>query len=328
MQPLRECAKEWPRSVVLPKLIVERMLPQLQVHLNVAPESSQFWRPIEIMPATIPAQDRKRLADAYRVKIARVIQPAYQRLYDFLSQEYAPHARQTAGLGALPGGKDLYRYYVRYHTTTDMTPKDIHELGLAQVREISGQLAAIEKQWASRARCRSFSPTFAMIRNSTSVGRKRCCRHFRRRVIASFRICRRCSVCCQKRHTKCARCLTHIVSRGITAITLRPPRTGRGRVLWINIYAPGVQDKFNLMTISLHEGLPGHHFQTSIASERQDLPSFRRFDPTNAYVEGWGLYAESLGQEMGFYSDPWQLLRTSQLRHSARQPAGHRHRHS
>ena len=77
-------------------------------------------------------------------------------------------------------------------------------------------------------------------------------------------------------------------------------------MLWINIYAPGVQDKFNLMTISLHEGLPGHHFQTSIASERQDLPSFRRFDMTNAYVEGWGLYAESLGQEMGFYSDPWQ----------------------
>jgi uncharacterized protein (DUF885 family) len=80
----------------------------------------------------------------------------------------------------------------------------------------------------------------------------------------------------------------------------------RPGILWINIYAPGVQDKFNLMTISLHEGLPGHHLQTSIAQERQDLPSFRRFDSTNAYVEGWGLYAESLGQEMGFYADPWQ----------------------
>ena len=86
------------RKVVLPKLIVERMLPQLQVHLHVAPESSQFWHPIEIMPATIPAADRKRLAQAYRIKIAQVIQPAYQRLYDFLSQEYAPHARQTAAL--------------------------------------------------------------------------------------------------------------------------------------------------------------------------------------------------------------------------------------
>jgi uncharacterized protein (DUF885 family) len=80
----------------------------------------------------------------------------------------------------------------------------------------------------------------------------------------------------------------------------------RPGILWINIYAPGVQDKFNLTTISLHEGLPGHHLQTSIAQERQDLPSFRRFDSTNAYVEGWGLYAESLGEEMGFYSDPWQ----------------------
>src|SRR5262249_52947632 len=132
------------QNIVLPGLIVERMLPQLHVHLNLSPERTQFWHPIETLPAQIPAADREPLSVAYKVKIATVIQPAYQRLYDFLVKEYAPHARKSAGLGALPGGKDLYRYYVRYHTTTDMTPAQIHALGLQQVREISKQLSAIQ----------------------------------------------------------------------------------------------------------------------------------------------------------------------------------------
>jgi uncharacterized protein (DUF885 family) len=295
------------QNVVLPKLIVERMLPQLQVHLNVASQSSQFWHPVEIMPATFPAEDRKRLADAYRVKIAQVIQPAYQRLYEFLSREYAPHARQTAGLGALPGGKDLYRYYVRYHTTTDMTPGEIHELGLAQVREISSQLAAIEGSVKFKGSLPQF---FAHVRADPQ-------QHFGQPedVLPAFQAARDrivphlpslFGVLPQAPYEVRALPDSYRQSRDNGYYSAAAADGSRPGVLWINIYAPGVQDKFNLMTISLHEGLPGHHFQTSIAAERQDLPSFRRFDMTNAYVEGWGLYAESLGQEMGFYSDPWQ----------------------
>ncbi len=295
-------------NVVLPKLIVERILPQLQVHLNVAPESSQFWHPIEIMPATIPVEDRKRLADAYRVKIAQVIQPAYQRLYDFLSKEYAPHARQTDGLGAVPGGKDLYRYYVKYHTTTEMTPREIHELGLAQVREISGQLAAIAKTVGFKGSLPRF---LEHVRDDPDqrFGSPA-------EVLPAFQAAR-------ERIVPLLPSLFGVLPKAPYEVRALPDSYRQSRdngyysaaaadgsrpgVLWINIYAPGVQDKFNLMTISLHEGLPGHHFQTSIAAERTDLPSFRRFDTTNAYVEGWGLYAESLGREMGFYGDPWQF---------------------
>jgi uncharacterized protein (DUF885 family) len=295
------------QGVVLPKLIVERMLPQLQVHLNVAPESSQFWHPIEIMPAQFPAADRKRLAEAYRVEIAQVIQPAYQRLYNFLSKEYAPHARQSAGLGALPGGRDLYRYYVHYHTTTDMAPSAIHELGLAQVREISTQLAAIQGAVKFKGTLQQF---FAHVRDDPQ-------QHFARPedVLPAFQAAR-------DRIVPHLPSLFGVLPKAPYEVRALPDSYRQSRdngyyspaaadgsrpgVLWINIYAPGVQDRFNLMTISLHEGLPGHHFQTSIASERQDLPSFRRFDSTNAYVEGWGLYAESLGHEMGFYTDPWQ----------------------
>jgi len=195
----------------------------------VAPESSQFWHPIEIMPTTIPGGRSKAFGRiAYREKITQVIQPAYRRLYDFLAKEYAPHARQTDGLGAVPGGRDLYRYYVKYHTTTDLTPKEIHALGLAQVREISRQLAAIEK-------------TVGFQRLAAEVLRARFAptpqQHFGRpeevlpgvsggHVIALFPICRHCLVCCPRRRTRCVHCRTRIVSRETTVTTRRPAGDG------------------------------------------------------------------------------------------------------
>ena len=304
IQRLREGVAQ---GIVLPALIVERMLPQLQVHLRIAPERTQFWHPVGTLPAEFPAADRKRLTDAYRTKIATVIQPAYQRLYDYLSKQYAPHTRQSAGLGALPGGKDLYRYYVRYHTTTELTPGEIHELGLEQVKQISAQLSALREGVKFTGTLQEF---FAHVRNDPQ-------QHFSRPedVLPAFQQAR-------ERIVGHLPALFGVLPKAPYEVRALPDSYRQSRdngyysaaaadgsrpgVLWINIYAPGVQDRFNLMTISLHEGLPGHHLQTSIAQEQQGLPSFRRFDSTNAYVEGWGLYAESLGQEMGFYSDPWQ----------------------
>ena len=300
------------QNIVLPSLIVDRMLPQLQVHLgkapgSKAPESTQFWHPIETLPAEFSSADRQRLSAAFKTKIATVIQPAYQRLYDFLSKEYAPHARRSAGLGALPGGKDLYRYYVRHHTTTDMTPAAIHQLGLDQVKLISAQLRAIQ----SSVRIKGSLPAFfAHVRADPQ-------QHFARPedVLPAFQAAR-------ERIVAHLPALFGVLPMAPYEVRALPDSYKQSRdngyysaaaadgsrpgVLWINVYAPGVQDKFNLMTLSLHEGLPGHHMQMSIAQEQRSLPSFRRFDSTNAYVEGWGLYAESLGQEMGFYADPWQ----------------------
>jgi uncharacterized protein (DUF885 family) len=295
------------QGIVLPAMIVARMLPQLEVHLNLAPERTQFWHPIETLPAEFPQADRNRLSEAYRVKIAQVIQPAYQRLHDYLAREYAPHARQSVGLAGLPGGKDLYRYYVRHHTTTEMAPGEIHELGLKQVRQLSAQLSDIQKVARVKGTLQGF---FAQVRADPR-------QHFDRPedVLPAFQDAR-------ERIVGHLPALFGVLPKAPYEVRALPDSYKQSRdngyyspaaadgsrpgILWINIYAAGVQDKFNLLTISLHEGLPGHHLQTSIAQERQDLPSFRRFDSTNAYVEGWGLYAESLGEEMGFYSDPWQ----------------------
>jgi uncharacterized protein (DUF885 family) len=295
------------QDVVLPALIVERMLPQLRVHLNVPPEQTQFWHPIQAMPVEFSAADKGRLSEAYRAKIAGVIQPAYQRLYDYLRQGYAPHARKSAGLGAIPGGKELYNYYVRYHTTTSLTAAQIHELGLRQVQEISAQLAAVQRTVGFKGTLPQF---FAHVRKDPQ-------QHFAtpNDVLPAFQAARQrivghlpelFDVLPKTPYEVRALPDSYRQSRDNGYYSAAAADGSRPGILWINVYAPGVQDRFNLMTISLHEGLPGHHLQASIAQERRDLPAFRRFDSTTAYVEGWGLYAESLGQEMGFYSDPWQ----------------------
>ena len=305
IQRLREGVTQ---GVVLPRIVVERMLPQLQGHLGIAPEHTQFWRPIESMPAAIPAAERARLTAAYRQKIATVIQPAYQRLFDYLRRDYMARARRSAGLGQMPGGAPLYSYFVRYHTTTDMSPAQIHALGLAEVRRITAQLRAVQKTVHFNGTLHEF---LAHVREDPQ-------QHFAspEEVIPAFEAAR-------QRIVPGLPALFDVLPKAPYEIRPLPESArnsldngyfapaaadgSRPGILWMNIYASGVRDKFNVMTISLHEGLPGHHLQTSVAQERTDLPSFRRFDSTTAYVEGWGLYAESLGEEMGLYGDPWQL---------------------
>lgn len=295
------------QGVVLPRFMVDRMLPQLHAHLGVPAEQTQFWHPIESFPAAIPAPDRARLTAAYRQKISTVIQPAYQRLYDYLSIEYLPHVRQSVGLGQIPGGKALYEYYVRSHTTTNMSAAQIHAIGVAEVDRLSRQLAQVQKAVHFKGTLPQF---FAHVRQDPA-------QHFTKpeEVVPAFEAAR------QQILPKLP-LLFDVLPKAPYEVRALPESSrnssdngyyapaaadgSRPGILWMNIYATGVRDKFNVMTISLHEGLPGHHLQTSVAQERTDLPSFRRFDSTTAYVEGWGLYAESLGREMGFYSDPWQ----------------------
>ena len=306
IQRLRQGVKQ---NVTLPRIIVERMLPQLQTHLGVVPEKTQFWHPIESMPVTFAAAERERLTAAYRQKIAITIQPAYQRLYDYLKTEYLPKARASVGLGEMPGGgAALYSYYVRYHTTTDMTPAQIHALGLQEVQRLTMQLEAVQKTVHFAGTLRQF---LDHVRQDPA-------QHFERpeEVVPAYEAARQrilpklpslFDVLPQAPYE--IRALPESWRQSLDNGYFAPAAADGSRpgILWMNIYASGVRDKFNVMTISLHEGLPGHHLQTSVAQERTDLPAFRRFDSTNAYVEGWGLYAESLGQEMGFYADdPWQ----------------------
>lgn len=295
------------RDVVLPRLVVERLLPQLRNRMEGAPKDSEFWRPISQLPGEFSLSDRDRFSASFERAIGGVIQPAYRRLYDYLKLEYLPHARASVGLSQLPGGSDLYRYYVRLHTTTDLSPAEIHRLGLREVAAISEQLSQVRKELKFSGGAQQF---FEYVRRAHEL-------HFDESadVLPAY----------EEARARIASQLTNLFGRlPVTPYEVRAlpesARTSQGNgyyapaaadgsrpgILWINVYAAGVQDKFNVMTISLHEGLPGHHLQISLAQERIGLPSFRRFDETTAFAEGWGLYAESLGNEMRLYDDPWQ----------------------
>ncbi len=293
-------------GVVLPRMIVERMLPQLRVHTNLPAEKTEFWRPIVNLPVTFSAQDRQRLERQYRMKIEKVIEPAYARLFKFLKEDYLPHARNSVGLGAMPGGAALYDYDVRFHTTTGLTPTEIHGLGRAEVARIEGELAKVKAALGFQGTLQEF---FAQVRDNPKQKFTA-----REEIIPAFEIAR------QKIVPKLTQ-LFDVLPQAQFQIRALPESWrnsqangyyaaagidgSRPGILWINLFAPGVSDKFNVMTLTLHEGLPGHHFQTSVAQENAHLPSFRRFDFTNAYGEGWALYAESLGKEMGLFEEPW-----------------------
>jgi uncharacterized protein (DUF885 family) len=293
-------------GVVLPKIVVMRILPQLLAHTGKPVTQTEFWHPVMSMPEAFAQADRKRLTRAFRIKIATVIEPAYRRLYDFLNTEYLPHARATVGLGQMPGGAALYDHDVRFHTTTLLTAAQIHALGLAEVSRIESELAKVQ---AATGFAGSLQDFYAHVR--ADPGQKF---NSRDQIIPAYEAARHAI-------TGTLPALFDVMPAALFEIRALPESSrhsqGNGNyapagangsrpgILWINTYAPGISDKFNVMTITLHEGLPGHHFQTSIAQERTDLPSFRRFDFTNAYGEGWALYAESLGKELHVFDDPW-----------------------
>lgn len=293
-------------GVVLPRMVVQRILPQLHAHFGLPPEKTEFWQPLATLPADVAPADRARLEKAYRVKIATVIEPAYRRLFEFMQSEYLPHARDSVGLGQMPGGAALYNYDVRFHTTTQLTPSQIHAIGAAEVTRIEAEFAKVQAVVGFKGTLQEF---FVKVRADPALKFTS-----REQIIPAFEADRQIIV---GRLPK----LFDVWPRAEFQIRALPDSSknsqgngyysaagadgSRPGILWINTYAPGISDKFNVMTLVLHEGMPGHHFQTSVAQEQGRLPAFRRFDFTNAYGEGWALYAESLGSEVGLFDDPW-----------------------
>jgi uncharacterized protein (DUF885 family) len=295
------------KGVVLPRVVVERVLPQLQNYYGLAPERTEFWGPITHLPPSFSAAEKARLTKAYARNISKVIEPAFERLHDFLAREYLPHANAIPGLGALPNGAALYAYEVRANTTTDMTPAAIHALGLSEVERISAELDEVRRRVGFTGTLPEF---FAFVRQNPSL-------HFQTpdQVVPAY------EAALQRILPTLPR-IFDVMPTAPFEIRALPESAkkyqGNGNyqqaaadgsrpgILWMNIYAPGLRDKFIVMTTMLHETYPGHHFQTSLAAEIPALPAFRRLTFFNAYGEGWALYCESLGKELGLYDDPWQ----------------------
>lgn len=297
------------RGYVQPKVLMERTLPQLAAHVLEDPEQSIFWGPIRAFPQAIGPAERERLSAAWRTAISERLVPAYRRLHDFVRDEYLPKCRDTVGLSALPDGRDWYAYRVRLMTTTDLTPEQIHEIGLAEVARVQGEMRKVMQQVGFDGDLREF---FAHLQSDP--------RFFwstREELIGGYRDIKR------RVDARLPQLFETLPKADYEVRPVEPFRErsasggqyvaasedgSRPGIFYANTYDLRARPKWAMEALSLHEGNPGHHFQITLQRERSSLPRFRRFGSYTAFVEGWGLYAESLGHELGLYKDLYQYF--------------------
>ena len=310
-----EAISQWKKGeaegVVDTKLTVRNMIEQLNNQLKLKPEQSPYWGPIKAFPDAIGAADRARLTMEYRQSIANVIYPALTRMRDFLASEYLGHARDGVGLMYMKGGDGWYRYLVQSTTTTTMTPDEIHQLGLGEVARITKEFEKVRAEVGFKGNLHQF---FDYMRTSPKFAPKS-----REQLQKDFY---RIKAAVDQKVPQ----YFSLVPK--TPLVIRPyppyrekfeaggsyeqgtPDGSRPGTFYFNAYDLPSRFTWEETTLFLHEGEPGHHFQISLAQENKALPAFMRFGGNTAYVEGWALYSETLGYDMGFYKDPYQRFGT------------------
>ncbi len=297
------------QGVVQPRVLVEKSIPQLASFLVADAAASLFAAPVRTFPDSIPAADRKRLADAYSKAIAEELLPAYRRLHDFMAKEYLPAARETIAATALPNGAAWYAHQVRMHTTTSLTPEEIHQIGLDEVRRIKGEMEQVRGRLGFTGDLPAFfeylrtDPRFRFESPEQLVDAYRALKDKVAAMLpAQFNVV--------PKGDFEVRMVEPFREKSEATASYMPgtPDGARQGVFYVNTYDLSSRPNYMIESIFLHEAIPGHHFQISLQQEVADLPRFRRFGGDTAYVEGWGLYAESLGRDLGLYADPYQYF--------------------
>jgi uncharacterized protein (DUF885 family) len=295
------------RGVVHPRVVMVKTLPQLESILSADPEESLFYGPVKRMPPSWPAATRSRLATAFAELIEGNLDPSYRRLRDFIRDEYLPACRTTVGWSALPDGAAWYAAEVRLSTTTRLSPEDIHATGLEEVARIRTGMERVMTQVGFEGTLAEF---FRYVQEEPAF-------YFRRPadVLAGYvRLKKQISAELPRLFSRMPKADYEV--RPVEAFRAASAAGGsyegpsadgtRRGIFYVNTYNLKAQPIYGMETLSLHEAAPGHHFQVSIQQEMTGLPRFRRFEGNTAYVEGWALYAESLGRELGLFADPMQ----------------------
>ncbi len=297
------------RGLVQPRILMERTLPQYAPLMTDDAEQNIFFAPLEKLPADLaPAAVDKLRAD-YLAAIRTVIIPAYARLHDFIKTEYLPRCRDTAGIGAIPGGGEMYAYLIQFWTTTNLAPDEIHDLGRREVARIRSEMEKVQAQVGYQGSLFDFlnfvatDPQFAPFTTEDEV------------LDAYRAIEARLAPAIPKFFARVPRTPFEIRAtekfRAATASAEYMPAASDGSrpgVFYVPIIDPRKNRTSRMENLFLHEAIPGHHFQIALTLENKTLPRFRQFGWNSAYVEGWALYTESLGRELGLYTDPYQYL--------------------
>lgn len=296
-------------GVVQPRALMEKVLPQLDALIKDDPRQTLFWKPVADMPADFSAADRQRIEGEYAELISTVLMPSYRHLRDYIATDYLPHTRDSAGMDALPDGAAWYAFRVRQSTTTDLPPERIHQIGLDEVARIHQRMHGVMDEVGFKGTLPEFfrfmqtDPRFEFASEEKLL-------EFYRSLEA-------------KVNAKVPELFSLVPKapfeiRPVEAFRarsaaggsyMRPSEDGsRPGIFYVNTYNLPTRKTWDAEDLFLHEAIPGHHFQLALQQELTGLPAFRRFGGQTAYTEGWGLYAESLGKELGVYENPYDYF--------------------
>lgn len=289
-----------------PRNINQRILPQIEARIVGSAEESGFFKPFERFPDNIDPADRERLRREAKAAINEVVIPAYARMAEFFRNDYLPASRPAVGIGSTPNGKDHYAMRARQFTTTDLTPEEIHRIGLDEVARIRAEMEKIIREVEFKG---SFQEFLEFLRTDPQFYYDN-----PEDLLEAYRaISKRIDPELVKLFGKLPRMPYGVIPipdsiapDTTTAYYMQPAADGsRAGYYYVNLYRPETRPKYEMEALSIHEAVPGHHLQLALQQELGDLPNFRRYGGFTAFVEGWALYSESLGEEMGMYQDPY-----------------------
>ena len=292
---------------ITPPRITLRDVPQQVKNQMVAdPLSSPLMRPFKRFPTSVPPGEQDRLRKAAVAAVTAKVIPAYEKLHDYLVETYLPRTRESIALSDLPDGEAWYAFRARHYTTTKFSPRKIHAIGLSEVKRIRAEMEKVRARSGFQGTREEFD---AFLRTDAKF-------FFadRESLLVAYRdIAKRADVELVQFFGKLPRLPYGVVSIPAYAEKSQPaayympgsPQAGRAGKFYANTYDLQARPKWEMEALTFHEAVPGHHLQIALAQELEDLPEFRKHGRYTAFVEGWGLYAESLGEEMGFYTDPY-----------------------
>ncbi|MEM5504022.1 DUF885 domain-containing protein [Shewanella frigidimarina] len=296
-------------KVVLPRVLVERIIPQLDAQLVTDAQSSFFYSPINLLPESFTAEQKAQLTKEYSQLIDSELLPALTQLRDYVKNVYLPSSRASDGWWGLPNGKDWYQHLANSHTTTTLSVDEIHQIGLSEVARILSEMDKVREQVGFKGDLSAFfaslssEPQYIFTdRQDLIDGYMAIKDHINQVLPQYFNV--------MPKADYIVKPVESFREKSAAGASYESPAVDGSRpgVFYINTYNLKAQPKWGMTTLSLHEAAPGHHFQIAIKQELTDVPQFQRFQGYTAFEEGWALYAEYLGIEMGVFNDPYQYF--------------------
>ena len=293
-------------GIMPPRIIMERLPGQIAVQVVDIPAESPFFKPFAALPDSFAPADRERLRAEATEVIENTVVPAYRKLDRYFNNKYLPATRDSIGLSDLPNGSAWYELRARSYTTTRMSPDEIHRIGLEEVKRIRDEMQKIILEVGFEG---TFEEFLEHLRTDPRFYFDNPDDLYQEYLATSKRI----DPELVKLFGKLPRMPygvkpipDSIAPDTTTAYYTRPAADGsRAGIYWVNLYKPEVRPKYEIEVLSVHEAVPGHHLQIALQQELGDMPNFRRFTGFTAFVEGWGLYSERLGYDLGLYRDPY-----------------------